>query len=212
MRKNPVTASANANVTVIPIRIKRIFRLIEQSFRARHWTDQAVPGVMITCHVPLNARCVHLMSTDRRKPLSKTKEILRGVVHPWYCDSFGHMNVRWYGHLFDDGAFHIWPAFWGSHQRMQAEFGVHTVTARATTEFHRELVGGDLVVIDCLLIRLGGKSATFLERMKHIDTGEIHATYEVTEVFFDPENRRAAEMPQPIRAALESMVCEEGDA
>ena len=136
-------------------------------------------------------------------------EVFRGVVHPWHCDSFGHMNVRWYGHFFDDGAYHIWPRFWGSHKRMESEFGVHTVTARATTNFVKELVAGDLVVIDCVLTRLGGKSCNFTESMKHIDTGEVHATYEITEVFFDPAARRAGPMPQPIRDTLAPMLVDD---
>ena len=41
--------------------------------------------------------------------MSEPVEILRGVVHPWYCDNFGHMNVRWYSHFFDAAAFHLWP-------------------------------------------------------------------------------------------------------
>lgn len=134
--------------------------------------------------------------------MSKRREILRGVVHPWHCDSFGHMNVRWYGHFFDDAAYHVWPVYWGSHQRMQTEFSVHTVTARATTGFVKEVVAGDLVIIDCVLTRLGGRSCTFLERMRHVDSGEVHATYEVTEVFFDPASRSSAPMPAPIREAL----------
>ncbi len=138
--------------------------------------------------------------------MSQSREVLRGVVHPWHCDSFGHMNVRWYAHFFDDGAYHIWPAFWGSLQKMEQEFGVHTVTARATTEFRKELVAGDLIVIDCALTRLGGKSCTFQEHMMHVDSGEVHATYEVTEVFFDPVTRKAAAMPELIRRALEPML------
>jgi len=49
--------------------------------------------------------------------MSKPIEILRGVVHPWYCDTFGHMNVRWYSHFFDDAAFHLWPLYWGESQK-----------------------------------------------------------------------------------------------
>lgn len=71
------------------------------------------------------------------KIMSEPIEILRGVVHPWYCDNFGHMNVRWYSHFFDDAAFHLWPLYWGSHQKMQDEFGVHTVVASATIQFRR---------------------------------------------------------------------------
>lgn len=136
--------------------------------------------------------------------MSEPREVLRGVVHPWYCDSFGHMNVRWYSHFFDDAAYHLWPLYWGSHQKMEQEFGVHTVTASATVQFHKELVAGDLIVVDCSLTRIGGKSCTFTERMLHIDTKEVHATYETTEVFFDPQTRKSAQMPDSIRHALEN--------
>jgi acyl-CoA thioester hydrolase len=134
--------------------------------------------------------------------VTKTREVLRGVVQPWHCDSFGHMNVRWYAHFFDDASYHFWPVFWGSHQRMQSEFGVHTVTGRTVTEFRLELVAGDLVVVDTTLTRVGNKSCTFVERLKHADSGEVHATCDVTEVFFDPVTRKAAPMPEPIREAL----------
>ncbi len=138
--------------------------------------------------------------------MTRSNELLRGVIHPWNCDTFGHMNVRWYAHLFDDASFHLWSVLWGSHQRMEQEFGLHTVTGRTTTSFLRELVAGDLVFIDCLVTRLGSKSCTFLERMRHVDSGDVHATCEVTEVFFDPKSRRSAPMPDAIRTALEPWV------
>lgn len=138
--------------------------------------------------------------------MSKPIEILRGVVHPWYCDAFGHMNVRWYAHFFDDAAFHLWPLYWGSHNKMKKEWGVHTVTVSATVQFHRELLAGDLILVDSLLTRVGGKSCTFSERMLNVDTMEVHASYETVEVFFNPETRKSAEMPAAIRAALEPHV------
>ena len=140
--------------------------------------------------------------------MTKSPEILRGVVHPWYCDSFGHMNVRWYSHFFDDAAFHVWSLYWGSHAKMQKEFGVHTVTASAKIQFIRELIAGDLIIVDCILTRVGGKSCTFTERMLHVDTGEVHAIYEMVEVFFDPETRKSTPMPELIRSTLEPLVTE----
>ena len=138
--------------------------------------------------------------------MSEPIEILRGVVHPWYCDAFGHMNVRWYTHFFDDAAFHIWPLYWGSHKKMLDEFSIHTVVASATIQFHKELVTGDLILVDCLLTRIGRKSCTFTERMLHVDTKEIHATYETVEVFFNPETRKSAEIPAVIKQALDSAI------
>jgi acyl-CoA thioester hydrolase len=87
---------------------------------------------------------------------------------------------------------------------MQDELGVHTVTAATTTQYQMELVAGDLIIVDCLLTRVGGKSCTFTERMLHVDTRQVHATYETTEVFFDPKTRQSTEMPSVIRKALES--------
>jgi len=136
--------------------------------------------------------------------MSEPIEILRGVVHPWYCDNFGHMNVRWYSHFFDDASFHLWPLYWGTHKKMLSEFGVHTVTVSATAEFLKELVAGDLILVDSVLTRIGRKSCTFTERMLNVDTKEVHATYKITEVFFDPKVRKSAEMPTSIRQALES--------
>jgi acyl-CoA thioester hydrolase len=138
--------------------------------------------------------------------MSEPIETLRGVVHPWFCDSFGHMNVRWYSHFFDDAAFHIWPLYWGSHQKMQDEFAVHTVTASANIQYLKELVAGDLIIVESLLDRIGRKSCTFKQRMLHVDSREVHASYETTEVFFDPQTRKSAEIPGPIKQALEKVL------
>ena len=86
---------------------------------------------------------------------------------------------------------------------MQDEFRVHTVTASAKIQFLHELVAGDLIIVDSLLTRIGRKSCTFTERMLHVDTKEVHATYETIEVFFDPQTRKSTEMPASIRQALE---------
>ena len=101
--------------------------------------------------------------------------------------------------------------YWGSHKKMQDELGVHTVAASALVQFQQELVAGDLIIVDSLLTRIGGKSCTFLERMLHVDTREVHATYEIVDVFFDPQTRRSTEIPSPIRQVLESNLAEKPD-
>ena len=83
------------------------------------------------------------------------RELTRGVVHPWHHDQFGHMNVRWYAHFFDDAVFHLWSEFGIGLQTLERDFGVHSVTARATTDFVKELAAGDLVRIDGGVARLG---------------------------------------------------------
>ena len=128
--------------------------------------------------------------------------LLRGVVHPWHHDHFGHMNVRHYAPFFDDATYHMWTLMGLPYSRMLPEHGVHTVSAEATTRFIRELRAGDLIAIDGAATRLGTKSAAFHLRMHHADTGALHATYDLVEVFFDPATRRSAAMPDGVRARI----------
>ncbi len=131
-------------------------------------------------------------------------ELLRGVIHPWHHDHFGHMNVRHYAPFFDDAVYHMWTRLGLPYATMQAQHGVHTVSAQATTGFVKELMAGDLIVIDGAVARIGGKSCTLDLRMHHADTGALHATYQVVEVFFSPETRASAPMPDTVRARLEA--------
>ncbi|MBT6278279.1 MAG: hypothetical protein HOI95_29605, partial [Chromatiales bacterium] len=49
---------------------------------------------------------------------------------------------------------------------------------------------------------------SFTQRMRHIDTGEIHALNEVVEVFFDPATRKSTTMPDSLRTKLAACVVE----
>lgn len=126
----------------------------------------------------------------------------RGVVHPWHHDIFGHMNVRHYAPFFDDATFHLYTALGLSLEAMMSEHGVHVVSARAETNFIKELKAGDCFVIDGAVQRLGTRSVTFQLRMIHSETGTLHASYDLTEVIFDPKTRKSAPMPDAMRTAL----------
>jgi len=140
--------------------------------------------------------------------MEKRLNLFRGVVHPWHHDHFGHMNVRHYAPFFDDATYHMWTLLDLPYSRMIPEHGVHTVTAQATTRFVKELTAGDLVAIDGAVTRVGAKSVDFHLRMMHADTGELHATYDLVEVFFDPKTRRSAPMPEAVRERLVANLIE----
>ncbi|MCV6596155.1 MAG: acyl-CoA thioesterase [Mangrovicoccus sp.] len=134
--------------------------------------------------------------------MDKRPELLRGVVHPWHQDHFGHMNVRHYAPFFDDAGYHLWTVMGIPYSEMIAAHGIHCVAAQVSTKFIKELTAGDLIVIDGAVARLGTKSVTFEMRMHHADTGELHASCEQVEVFFDPKTRASTPMPSPIRDVL----------
>jgi len=131
------------------------------------------------------------------------KETGRGVVFPWHCDQFGHMNVRWYAHLFDDAAFGLWSVHGIGLRTMEAR-GFHTVVVRATTEFRREIAAGEMYVVESGFARVGTKSVTYAQQMLNADTGTLHATQDGVEVMFDPKTRGSLTIPDDIRAIVEA--------
>lgn len=132
-------------------------------------------------------------------------ETHRAVVFPWNCDHLGHMNVRWYGHFFDDAGFHLWSKIGMSHATLK-ERGIVTVIARITTDFVHEAAAGELLLIESAFTRLGGKSLTVRQRMTNAENGTLIATQELVEVFFDIASRKAAEMPGDIREKLQGSL------
>lgn len=112
------------------------------------------------------------------------------------------MNVRHYAPFFDDASYHLWTRLGLPYSRMIQDHGIHCVTAQATTNFLKELTAGDLIAIDGTVARVGTKSVTFRLEMRHADSGDLHATYDLVEVFFDPKTRTSTAMPDTVRATL----------
>lgn len=132
-------------------------------------------------------------------------ETYRAVVFPWHCDHYGHMNVRWYAHHFDDGGFHLWTMAGVGQADIRAR-GIGVVVAQLKIDYLKEMQAGDLLVVRNAFIHVGNKSIRYLARMFDADTEELCATQETVEVFFDPDKRVSAPMPDDVRARLLEIV------
>ncbi len=132
-------------------------------------------------------------------------ETHRAVVFPWHCDHIGHMNVRWYGHFFDDAGFHLWAAKAVPQSALHAR-GEGLVVASNRIDFLHEMKAGDLAVIWSAFTGLGRRSVASLSRLYEVETGRLCATLRSVEVFFDPEARTSAPMPSDIRATIEPLL------
>lgn len=142
--------------------------------------------------------------------MSQWKETHRGLVFPWNCDNYGHMNVRFYWDHFDDSAFQTWTAI-GCPPELFHTSGLHFVTGRNTVSYASEMRAGTLFVVTAGLTRVGNKSVTFTHRMHNTETGELCASMTGTEVMFDPKTRRAEEIPADIRERLNELLIETED-
>ena len=137
--------------------------------------------------------------------MSDWTETHRAVVHPWNCDVLGHMNVRWYAHLFDDAEFHLWSVIGLSHATLKKN-GVVTVIANTNTDFLHETVAGELLTITSAFTKLGEKSLTISQRMTNSETNTLIATQNTVAVFFNMETRKSSSIPGDIRRKLEGVL------
>lgn len=137
-------------------------------------------------------------------------ETHRSVTFPWHCDQFGHMNVRWYAHAFDDAAFHLWNMA-GVDQPALLARGIALVTARNTVDFLHELRAGDPFVVCSGMTHLGNKSLRHVHRLSNAATGTLCATMESVEVCFDMATRAAMALPAELRPLLEAKLLAPGE-
>lgn len=121
-----------------------------------------------------------------------------GVVHPWLCDSMGHLNVRHYVGMFDD-----------ANTQFLASLGWDSVTAhsnglgwadvRGEIDYLTEVVAGALVEITSSTAAVGNKSLTVDSEMRCRSSGEIHARMRSVMVHFDLQARKAVQLPTELR-------------
>lgn len=137
--------------------------------------------------------------------MTKLAEITRTVVFPWNCDHYGHMNVRWYAHHFDDASYLLW-SLQGMSTKELSRRKLLNVVANTTTNFRKETNAGDLLVIRGGFTHVGKKSVQLYLEMVDADTAEICADQSVVEVFFDAEKRCSTAIPDDIRRLLQSVV------
>lgn len=136
-------------------------------------------------------------------------ECYRGVVHPWLCDSMGHMTTRHYTAMFDDASYHLFAALGLTPDHLAAGIGLADV--KLTTSFLAELQAGSLLVVHGRVIRIGTKSLTSGYRMRNLHTGEIAAEMEAVTVQFDLKGRRAVALLPEIRVRAEAMLSQAGN-
>jgi len=121
-----------------------------------------------------------------------------GVVHPWLCDSIGHLNVRHYVGMFDDANTQFLASLgWGPRSIGSTTHGWADV--RGEIDYLAEVVAGSLVEICSELSALGKKSLTVESEMRGRASGELHARMRSILVHFDLGTRKAIPLPPELQ-------------
>ncbi|MFL2780830.1 MAG: acyl-CoA thioesterase [Rhodospirillales bacterium] len=129
----------------------------------------------------------------------------RGVVLPKHCDHYGHLNVRYYAHFFDDGGFQMWHHI-GIKQTDLKQNNMGAVVANISIDFIHEITVGQLMEIRGVWRHMGNKSMSHEQRLFNVDTGVHCATQKTSEVYFNMEKRCSAPMPENLREKVKANV------
>lgn len=133
----------------------------------------------------------------------------RGVVFPWDCDMFGHLNNKNYLGFYDQAGWHVLLALNYSPGRSRAE-GLGLADVGQNIAFRRELRAGDLIIVRSHMIRVGETSLTILHRMYDAENESLVSTLESTTVFVDLSTKTKTPIPSTIRATAMSWQNAEG--
>jgi len=129
----------------------------------------------------------------------------RGVVYPWHCDHMGHMNVMWYTGKFDEATWHLLShmGFTPSYLRNEKRA---LVAVHQETEYKRELLAGDLILIRSWVLEVREKVVRFHHEMINVETQEVAATTTLTGVQLNSETRKTCQFPPDILERVRGLI------
>lgn len=142
--------------------------------------------------------------------MKKAIETFRGVIYPSQCDAMGHLNVKEYIGFFDQAEWHCLLQLGFEARRIHHD-QIGFADARHVVEYLKELVAGDLVLIESEVMRIGTKSITLFHRMFNASTGALSATQEAVVVQYDLRQRQAVPLLDEVRKSARKRLADEGE-
>ena len=129
----------------------------------------------------------------------------RDVVRPEWIDYNGHLNVGYYGVVFDlaTDAFFDSLGFDSEHQR---EHRVATFTLEAHFTYQREVLEGEALRFTTQLLGHDEKRIHYLHRMWRGRDGVLSATNELVSLHVSRATRRAAPMHASVQERLDRVA------
>ncbi len=125
-----------------------------------------------------------------------------GVVLPEWIDSNDHMNLAYYIVLFDTGTDVIYNAF-GMDRGYKARTGFGTFAAETHTLYENELLVGDQITVNSVVIHADAKRLHIAHEMHRVRDGARAAMQELLMLSVDLSNRRVTPWPTDVMARLQ---------
>lgn len=133
--------------------------------------------------------------------------LYRLVVPTEFLDENGHMNMRYYLHIFDDAGYPLVAQF-----GLTPEFHVEHRTGGFDLEHHlhylREVRAGDAVAVYARVVGRSAKRIHYLMFLVNETQGVLAAIFECVNSFADMAARRTAAYPPEVAAKIDAIVAE----
>ncbi|TIS68567.1 MAG: acyl-CoA thioesterase [Mesorhizobium sp.] len=125
-----------------------------------------------------------------------------GLVHPWMCDSMGHLNVRHYAAMFDDASFQLLGRLAG----LEADVGLGWADVSTEIQYRRETRVGTLVTITSQISKIGNSSITYDHALCGTLDGLVRATCRTVSVRFDLASRTKTNVGATVRQRAKEFI------
>jgi acyl-CoA thioester hydrolase len=132
---------------------------------------------------------------------------LRMTIPQSYADANGHMNMRWYGGIFDDAGetphnlFGLTPEFHKEHRTGTMDLEHHT-------SFLNEVLPDSSVAVYMRMVAHSQKLIHYLMFMVNEQNGKLAAQFECVNAFVDLRVRKIAPYPSEVLEKIEQLTAE----
>ncbi len=134
-------------------------------------------------------------------PVSRWRE----TVLPEWTDYNGHLNVAYFGLIFDHGTDVFYPLI-GLGQPYRDRTGKSTFAVEAHITYGREASVGDEVMVTTQLLGFDDKRIHYFHVMSHAEEGYRMATQEQLALHVDLTKRKVEPMPEESQKLLAEMA------
>jgi acyl-CoA thioester hydrolase len=122
-----------------------------------------------------------------------------------------HLNTRHYVAMFDDASQVLLTKLaYSASSANQTAHGWADV--RNEVDYFLEVRVGSVVELRTGIVRVGRRSLTVLSEMFSVSTGQLHARFRATLVYFDLEKRQAAVLTEDLRDRAATLAIDDRPA
>ena len=127
-----------------------------------------------------------------------------GRVLPEWIDANGHMNVAWYGLVFDQAVDALWARI-GHDDDYRRQHASTTFAVESHTRYLQELREGERFAVSARIVGVDAKRVHQWQMLRALDDGRLAATCEWLHLHVSLTTRRVSPWPDTIVGELAAL-------